>query len=197
MSIFARLALLLALAVPAAAIAAGGHDGVGCTGCHAIHTAKGDIIFAVGPNKSAINPKTKTPFSGTTALCLGCHEDSNQGGQGYAPVHSRMSHPYGMASVDPKVAKVPAELLRDGGRFECLGCHDPHPSNPNFKYLRVDTGNKGQGMDAFCAVCHPIKADASVASRATLFTSMDETGSRSVKAAPAAPAAKPAAPAKK
>jgi hypothetical protein len=205
MSIVTRLALALALAAPAAAHAAGGHDGVGCVGCHAIHTAKGEIIFAVAPNKSAVNPKTKTAYTGTTALCLGCHEESSKGGQGYAPVHANMSHPYGLATVDPKIAKVPPELLREGGRFECLGCHDPHPSNPNFKYLRVDTGAKGQNMDGFCGVCHPIKADAAtVATKASLFTSMDETGNRVMKApaakpaAPAAPAAKPAAaPAKK
>jgi len=196
MTIVTRLALAFALAAPAVALASGGHDSVGCTGCHAIHTAKGDVIFAVAPNKTAVNPKSKAPYSGTTSLCLGCHEESSRGGQGYAPIHANMSHPYGLAAVDPKVAKVPPELLRDGGRFECLGCHDPHPSNPNYKYLRVDTGSKGEKMDAFCAVCHPIKADASlVASRAALFTSMDETGNRTLKAAPAAaPAAKPAAP---
>ena len=39
-----------------------------------------------------------------------------------------MSHPYGLASVNSKVANVPADLLR-GGRFECVGRYDPHPSN--------------------------------------------------------------------
>jgi hypothetical protein len=72
-----------------------------------------------------------------------------------------------------------------------MGCHDPHPSNPYYKYLRVDTA-KGSKMDAFCAVCHPIKADAAtVNEKAVLFTSMDETGNRVMKA----PAAKSAAPA--
>jgi predicted CXXCH cytochrome family protein len=117
-----------------------------------------------------------------------------------------MSHPYGLASVDPKIAKVPPELLREGGRFECLGCHDPHPSNPNYKYLRVDTA-KGSKMDAFCAVCHPVKADGGTAASATMFTSMDETGSRVLGAkakeqkapadAPPAPAPSKAAPSKK
>ncbi len=188
------LALAVAVAVlPLSALAAGGHDSVGCTGCHSIHAAKGEVIFAVGPNKQAINPKTKQPYSGTTALCLGCHEDSAKGGQGYAPISAHMSHPYGLATIDPKVAKVPAELLREGGRFECLGCHDPHPSNPNYKYLRVDTA-KGSKMDAFCAVCHPVKAEAQ--EKVALFTSMDETGSRvmTAKASPA-PAAAPKAPA--
>ncbi len=172
------LALAIIAALPLSALAAGGHDAVGCVGCHAIHTAKDQIIFAVSANKQVINPKTKQPYSGTTALCLGCHEDSSKGGQGYAPISGHISHPYGLASVDPKIAKVPGELLREGGKFECLGCHDPHPSNPYYKYLRVDTA-KGSKMDAFCAVCHPIKADvATVQEKAVLFTSMDETGNR-------------------
>ena len=184
--------------LPVSALAAGGHDAVGCVGCHSIHSAKGDVIFAVQPNKQSINPKTKQPYTGTTALCLSCHEESSKGGQGYAPVAGHMSHPYGLAQVNEKVAKVPPELLREGGRFECLGCHDPHPSNPYYKYLRVDTGAKGANMDGFCAVCHPIKADTAVAASAksALFTSMDETGNRVLKAAPAA-AAPAAAPAKK
>ncbi len=177
MSLVRSLAFAAAV-LPISAFAAGGHDAVGCTGCHAMHTAKGEIIFAVVANKQVTNPKTKQPYTGTTALCLGCHEDSSKGGQGYAPIAGHMSHPFGLASVDPKVAKVPPELLREGGRFECLGCHDPHPSNPYYKYLRVDTA-KGSKIDTFCAVCHPIKADvATVAEKAVLFTSMDETGNR-------------------
>ncbi len=205
MSYVRGLVLAAAALLPLSALAAGGHDAVGCVGCHSIHTAKGEIIFAVAPNKQAINPKTKQPYTGTTALCLGCHEESSKGGQGYAPISGHMSHPYGLATVDPKVAKVPPELLREGGRFECMGCHDPHPSNPYYKYLRVDTA-KGSKIDAFCAVCHPIKADAAtVNEKAVLFTSMDETGNRVMKApakssAPAAadaPKAPAAAPAKK
>ena len=188
MSVRRLVLVAVASAFPLAALAAGAHDSVGCTGCHSIHTAKGEIIFAVAQNKTMLNPKTKQPYSGTTALCLGCHADSKDGGQGYAPVSGHMSHPFGLASVNPKVAKVPPELLREGGRFECMGCHDPHPSNPYYKYLRVDTA-KGSKMDAFCGVCHPIKADvATVKETAVLFTSMDETGTRVLKAPSAAPA---------
>ena len=191
------LVLAAAALLPLSALASGGHDAVGCGGCHSIHAAKGEIIFAVAPNKQAVNPKTKQPYTGTTALCLACHEETSRGGQGYAPVSSHMSHPYGLASVDPKVARVPQELLREGGRFECLGCHDPHPSNPNYKYLRADT-SKGAKMDTFCAMCHPIKADAATAEKVVIFTSMDETAGRTAapKASSSAPAEtkKPAAP---
>jgi predicted CXXCH cytochrome family protein len=197
MSLVRGLSLAVLAVLPLSALAAGGHDAVGCVGCHSIHAAKDQIIFAVAGNKQAVNPKTKQPYTGITALCLGCHEDTSKGGQGYAPVSGHMSHPYGLAAVDPKVAKVPPELLRDGGRFECLGCHDPHPSNPYYKYLRVDTA-KGANMDAFCAVCHPIKADATAAANVAFFTSMDETGSRAMKAAKEqkAPAGSEAPPAK-
>jgi predicted CXXCH cytochrome family protein len=193
MSFLRGLALAaVAAALPMSALAAGGHDSVGCTGCHAIHTAKDKIIFAVKANTQTLNPKTKQPYTGTTALCLGCHEETSKGGQGYAPISGHMSHPYGLAAVDPKIAKVPPELLREGGRFECMGCHDPHPSNPNYKYLRVDTA-KGSKIDAFCAVCHPIKADAAASEKVVLFTSMDETGSRALAPAGSAPAKAPAA----
>ena len=196
MSFLRGLALAaVAAALPMSALAAGGHDSVGCTGCHAIPTAKDKIICAVKANTQTLNPKTKQPYTGTTALCLGCHEESSKGGQGYAPISGHMSHPYGLASVDPKIAKVPPELLREGGRFECLGCHDPHPSNPYYKYLRVDT-QKGSKIDAFCGVCHPIKADPSAVEKVSLFTSMDETGNRVLgpsSGASKAPAAAPAA----
>jgi len=176
----ALLALTILFAAPTVALASGGHDAVGCAGCHSIHAAKGALIFAVPPNTKDTGP-AKEAFSGTTALCLGCHQDADKGGMGIAPISRHVSHPYGLKTVNAKVAKVPGELLREGGRFECLGCHDPHPSNPYYKYLRVDTGAKGQGMDKFCAVCHPMKADQAVAStQVTLFTSMDETGNRAL-----------------
>jgi predicted CXXCH cytochrome family protein len=192
----ARILILAAAvaALPLAARAAGGHDGVGCNGCHGIHTAKGDLSFAVAPNKVAVNPRTKQPYSGSTALCLGCHEETSKGGQGYLPVGGHLNHPYNLASVNPKVAKVPAELLREG-KFECVSCHDPHPSNPNAKYLRVDT--KAASMDAFCAVCHSAKADSGVVAKsAGIFSSMDQSAARAAAPAPTAEP-KPAAAKKK
>jgi predicted CXXCH cytochrome family protein len=191
-----RLLLVVSLLAPAAAFAAGGHDSVGCSGCHSLHSAKGSIIFAVQPNTKYLNPKTKQPYTGTTALCLACHQDDKNGGQGYAPISQHVSHPFGLATVNPKVAHVPAQLLREGGRFECMGCHDPHPSNPNYKYLRVDVGAKGQKIDAFCGVCHGSKADKK-AEVAMIFDSMDESRAASHAPAAAAPAPAAAAPAKK
>jgi predicted CXXCH cytochrome family protein len=187
-----RIIVAVLAALPAAAYAAGGHDSVGCSGCHSLHAAKGSLIFAVAPNTKYLNPKTKQPYTGTTALCLACHQDSDKGGQGYAPIAQHISHPFGLTSVNPKVARVPDVLLREGGRFECMGCHDPHPSNPNYKYLRVDAGKKGEKIDQFCGVCHSSKADPSAAKTA-IFDSMNESSPR---AAPAAAPAQPAAPKK-
>ena len=167
------LFVVVCLLLPLSAFAQGGHDGLVCTGCHAIHTAKDVLIFAVPANKTDINPKTKQPYSLITSLCLGCHETPEKGGMGIKAINGHMSHPYGLTSVNPKVANVPAEALRDG-RFECIGCHDPHPSNPNYKYLRFDPGPNGSKMENFCAACHPMKADPKSVVRAKAFTSMDE-----------------------
>jgi predicted CXXCH cytochrome family protein len=170
---FKAMVAAVFLLLPLSVFAAGGHDSMVCTGCHSIHSAKDALIFAVPANKNDINPRTKQSFADITALCLGCHETPEKGGMGIKPIDAHMSHPYGLDSVNAKVARVPAELLRNG-RFECVGCHDPHPSNVNYKYLRVDTAN-GSKMDSFCAVCHPIKADPKVsAQKSKLFDSMDE-----------------------
>lgn len=169
------------LIVPNMTYAAGKHDGLNCTGCHGIHDAKGDIIFAVEPNKKAINPRTKKPNTGVTALCLGCHETPENGGMGVLPVSAKHSHPFGIAP-NPKVAIVPPQFLRDG-KLECVGCHDPHPSNPNYKYLRVDTKD-GAEMQKFCAICHPAKADVKL-STIKIFNSMDERKMVTKKKSPA------------
>ncbi|HEX7487998.1 MAG TPA: cytochrome c3 family protein [Anaeromyxobacteraceae bacterium] len=183
MSAVRQLAIALVMIAPTAVYAAGGHDAVGCGGCHSLHAAKGEVIYAVPVNTKYLNPKTKQPYAGSTAFCLACHQDTDKGGQGFAPVSQHSSHPFGISTVNAKVAKVPPELLRDG-RFECIGCHDPHPSNPNYKYLRVDTKG-GKEMDAFCAVCHSMKAEASAAQKVTFFTSMDERTERAARATPA------------
>jgi len=135
---------------------AGPHDSLSCTGCHGIHNAKtGELIFAVDPNKKLVNPTTKQVYTGTTALCLGCHASEADGGMGIAPVSPTHSHPFGVVP-NPKLASVPAEALRDN-KLECVGCHNPHPSNANYKYLRVDTAG-GSKMENFCAYCHSTEA---------------------------------------
>lgn len=144
------LPILCALLVPIAARAAGGHDKVRCNGCH------NDRAVMAG-NKKVLDPGTQQPYAGSTGICLACHETVEQGGKGYLPVSRQHSHPFALASVNPRRAKVPADLLVKD-RFACMSCHDPHPSNGNYKYLRSDVGATGEKMDAFCATCHPSKA---------------------------------------
>jgi len=165
--------------------AAGKHEGLNCTGCHGIHDAKGQLISAVELNTKVLNPRTQKPYSSTTAMCLACHETVENGGMGILPVSAAMSHPYGVSS-NPKVATVPEAFLRDG-KLECVGCHDPHPSNPNYKYLRVDT-KRGSEMNKFCAICHSSKADVKE-SKVEVFNSMDERKAPAA-GAPAAATAK-------
>lgn len=155
--------------LPAVAFAAGGHDDLDCTGCHSLHDARADqLIFANEPNLEAVNPRTGSSYSGVTALCLSCHEET--GGMGILPVFGDHSHPFSVVP-DPKAASVPPELLRDD-QLECVSCHDPHPSNPNYQYLRASTVS-GSQMKNFCSVCHPAKSGIRTAP-SELFSSMDE-----------------------
>ncbi len=165
--------LVLALVLPSASAAFGGHDRVGCAGCHSAHVAKGDAIFALGPNTTVVDPRTGKANGSLSALCLSCHADREEGGRGIAPVSNHFHHPFSVAKPNPRLARVPPELLR-GGRFECIGCHDPHPSNPNYRYLRIPV-KATPTLSDLCGVCHPRKVDAGRAAR--LFTSMDEQGS--------------------
>lgn len=168
------LILSVFLFLPIGALAAGAHEDLSCVGCHGIHTAKdGKLIFAVPANSKDTNPRTGQPYSGITALCLGCHQSGEKGGEDIMPVEGHMSHPYSLSKINPKIAAVPAEALRDGN-FECVGCHDPHPSNPNYRYLRVDTDG-GSKMSSFCSACHSVKADPKNRNTQKLFNSMDQT----------------------
>lgn len=128
----------------------GPHD-ENCVECHSIHMAKGDKLPAV--NLSQDKYKTGETVKGTDAFCLGCHNKN----VGIAPIDLHKTHPVGMT---PKKARVPSSNLSADGTFGCIGCHDPHPSNPNYKYLVVDT-NGGKNMGKFCAYCHPAQASSS------------------------------------
>jgi len=184
-----RAALLaLACLLPAAARAAGGHDAVGCAGCHSMHLARGEALFALGPNTTVTDPRTGRPIGSLTALCLACHAEREAGGRGASPVSEHFHHPFSVARPDPRLAQVPPELLR-GGRFECVGCHDPHPSNPNHRYLRVAVAG-APTLGGYCGLCHPRRSDRAAA-RPPVFTSMDERAGAGATAAdrraPAAP----------
>jgi predicted CXXCH cytochrome family protein len=162
---------LAACAAAATALASGGHQKLNCTGCHSMHAAKGGDLAALPPNVKMPEARTGKPHGAPTASCLACHADTADGGKGILPVSEHMRHPFSVEQPNPRVAKVPPELLRDG-RFECLSCHDPHPSNPNYRYLRI-AATAAPSMSQFCSVCHTRKAD-STTPAPKLFDSMDE-----------------------
>jgi predicted CXXCH cytochrome family protein len=139
------------------AYAAGPHDGVTCLGCHSAHFAVDHKIFAV-KNTNQKNPLTKKSFDKLVAKnCLGCHQLAEYGGAGVKPIHMHTTHPIGMVP-NPKIASVPKNMLKDG-KLDCVSCHEAHPSNKNFMYLRVDTGATGENIQKLCAACHDAKVD--------------------------------------
>ncbi len=141
---------LLATLAWAPAFGYGPHD-PNCVECHSIHYAKGKAILAVAPNTTEKNPATGSGAAGDAALCLGCHNED----EGIMPIHLSSTHPVGMK---PNRAKVPAELLSKDGNLGCSSCHDPHPSNPSYKYLQGNIA-KGSEVGKFCSMCHPAQAD--------------------------------------
>lgn len=135
----------------------GPHDGLDCLGCHDPHYAKGKKIFKV-KNTDMPNPrKPGEMVDGISALCLGCHQLQEFGGAGIKPIHPHMTHPLNV-KPNPEIASVPQFLLRSE-TLQCVSCHDPHPSNPNWRYLRVSTGDGGQ-VGRFCMTCHASKGEA-------------------------------------
>ena len=136
--------------VATGALAYGPHD-PSCVECHSIHYAKGKAILAVAPNTTEKNPATGGTAAGDAALCLGCHNED----EGIMPIHLSSTHPVGMK---PNRVKVPSNLLRKDGTLGCTSCHNPHPSNPNYKYLQGEVA-KGSEVGKFCAMCHADKAD--------------------------------------
>jgi len=150
------LAFIMAIA-PSILSAAGPHDGITCLGCHSTHFAVDDKIFAV-KNTKMKNPLNRESFDKLTAKnCLGCHELAEFGGAGIRPVHMHTTHPIGM-KPNPKIASVPSNMLKNG-MLDCVSCHEAHPSNKNFMYLRVNTGADGSNIQKLCAACHDAKVD--------------------------------------
>ncbi len=149
------MALAVQLPIGESAQAFGPHEGLDCLGCHDPHYAKQQKLFKVD-NSTYPNPRTGKPIDGVSALCLGCHNTEQYGGAGVKPIYLHMTHP---VNIEPnaKIADVDKQLLRDG-ILQCVSCHDPHPSNPNWRYLRVKT-EQGSKVGQFCALCHGSKAD--------------------------------------
>lgn len=165
------------------AYAYGPHEGLDCLGCHDPHYAKAQKLFKVN-NTLQPNPRTGGVIDGISALCLGCHNLTEAGGAGVKPVYLHMTHPVNV-KPNPKVAKMPESLTRDG-MIQCVSCHDPHPSNKSWRYLRMETDG-GANVGKFCMGCHPAKTDGSFykteVADIKIFSSMnEETGAKQFSA---------------
>ncbi len=157
----------------------GPHGDLDCLGCHDPHYAKAMKLFKVD-NPSHPNPRTGTNIDGVSALCLGCHNLGETGGTGVKPIYLHMTHPVNV-KPNSKIAKMPDSLARDG-MIQCVSCHDPHPSNKQWRYLRTDT-KEGTNVGAFCMTCHPAKTDSAMygikPEDIKVFSSMnEETGAK-------------------
>ena len=143
------LVFALLLTLPGTLRAYGPHDNE-CIDCHGIHTAEGGALIGVEPFEPE-NPSTGTLLSDSSALCLGCHSDQG----GILEIDLMRTHPIGIA---PKRAMVPPENLSPEGTMTCTSCHDPHPSNPNYMYLKGEVSGPGD-MGSFCEICHSDKRE--------------------------------------
>ncbi len=146
------LVMLVAAALPGM-VWAGPHDD--CTLCHGVHSGQGPVILTETPNTTTINPRTGKPMKRIGSLCLACHAPEPDGA-GYRPVDLNHTHPVGF-TPDPNKVVLPAQSKGFPGEEEdvvCTSCHDQHPSNPYYMYLRWPSDG-GSNLPMFCAKCHP------------------------------------------
>ncbi len=114
-----------------------------CGMCH-IDIERGILQPYIEQKTKRTNPFTDKPFDRIEAICTSCH----------TALH--MAHPVG---ITPNPAKVILPAIAKGFRGEeenltCMGCHDWHPTNKNYKYLRWPTDG-GVNISKFCVQCHP------------------------------------------
>ncbi|MFQ5645874.1 MAG: cytochrome c3 family protein, partial [bacterium] len=128
-----------------------------CLMCHSIHDGEKEVIFRNKQNRKTVNPHTGKPFNRVASLCMSCHA-RKPGGKGILPLNMEHSHPI---DIKPKKVKLPPEAKGFPGEEEkitCTSCHNQHPANKNFKYLRWPTKSSFY-MSVVCAKCHQDKAD--------------------------------------
>lgn len=120
-----------------------------CSDCHNLHDAKAPFSMAIKSDTTISNPYTNEKISGQSAICMGCHN-----GSAGPEININKTHPVGMRP-NPARVTVDTAILSPTGIFECGSCHDFHPSNTKYKYLRVDVQKENIGL--FCALCHSSK----------------------------------------
>ena len=179
------LLLFVVLAVPAVLMAAatahtdvGSGNGFACGTCHAVHAADTDpnalgaqIPLWVGDPNGYTFPTGFTMYtvsasqgaqgqpSGTSRLCLSCHDGSNAwdndqitDGSG-ADLTTDLSsmHPISFvyAAVTNEYKTADADMLDANNEVQCTSCHDIHNNNVIASALRYSAAD-----NTLCVKCH-------------------------------------------
>ncbi len=113
--------------------------------CSLCHQMKGDKAQGVKikPDTKTINPYTGKPYGPVDGVCIRCHSDL---------IHVNQGHVLG---VRPDKVKVPDEYMGykgQEGELTCLACHNPHPKETKYKFLRWQTSKAD--VDKLCGRCH-------------------------------------------
>ncbi|MGA1870438.1 MAG: cytochrome c3 family protein [bacterium] len=145
---------VLLLLLPVCVFAGEGHEE--CALCHGAHTAVGPGLLTTKPDTTSVNPATGKPLGRVDAMCMACHAEEPNG-LGYRPVSMDHTHPSGITPIKVNLPSEAKGFKDEEDKLTCMGCHDPHPSNPNYMYLRGPTVSAGN-TQAFCVWCHPEQA---------------------------------------
>ncbi len=131
--------MLLCLA-PAFALAEKHSD---CKGCH-INAEEEDYALVAKSDDNIINPFTGKSFGRSDSLCVACHQK----------FEAKSIHPVGIVPTRYTLPPESTGFLGQEKEISCFSCHDPHPKNKNYMYLRWPT-ESGNDISKFCvAKCH-------------------------------------------
>ena len=118
----------------------GGHKP--CSLCHEMEANKAKKI-KIKPDTESINPFTGEKYGPVDGICVRCHPTftHNEG------------HPMG---IRPEKVKIPKGWMGYKGQekeLTCLACHNPHPDQTKYKFLRELVADK-DGIQKLCNRCH-------------------------------------------
>jgi tetratricopeptide (TPR) repeat protein len=116
-----------------------------CGMCH-LDVERGILHRFIEQETDRINPFTGKPFGRVEAICTTCHTSLH------------LAHPVGIIP-DPKKVTLPPEAIGFKGeedRLTCMSCHDWHPTNTSYKYLRWQV-ESAEETGRFCLHCHEEK----------------------------------------
>lgn len=153
--IFTLIFLWVLLTLPANTNAGEGHEE--CSLCHGVHTSKGLRLFPKEFNTKTINPNTSKHLGKIDSLCMACHASKPQG-EGIRALDLSRKHYFGGKIYVMKIPDSAKGFKGGEDLFTCLACHDPHPSNENYCYLRTQKDvkiSKRKYLEKFCLWCHP------------------------------------------